>query len=122
HTLAFLRTPATQQGGSPRLRAALTLHSILDPWPVFMRELAARSAGADNNIHANQAAVHRRKTAPHVGLTSGVEVFRLLVKQWNPRECADDKGHIKGGVGPFLERMQRERQAYVYRHGFPALG
>ena len=29
---------------------------------------------------------------------------------------------IRAGVGPFLERMQRERQAYVYRRDFPTRG
>jgi stress response protein YsnF len=35
---------------------------------------------------------------------------------------AEEKGQIKAGVGPFLERMQRERQAFVYRREFPTRG
>jgi hypothetical protein len=35
---------------------------------------------------------------------------------------AEEKGQIKAGVGPFLERMQQERQAYVYRREFPTRG
>src|SRR5262249_20372842 len=51
-----------------------------------------------------------------------VEAFCSLVKQWKPREWAEEKDQIKAGVGPFLERMQRERQAYVYRREFPTRG
>jgi predicted phage terminase large subunit-like protein len=51
-----------------------------------------------------------------------VEAFCSLVKQWKPREWAEEQGQIKAGVGPFLERMQRERQAYVYRSEFPTRG
>ena len=51
-----------------------------------------------------------------------VEAFCSLVKEWKPREWAEEKGQIKAGVGPFLERMQRERQAFVYRRDFPTRG
>jgi predicted phage terminase large subunit-like protein len=51
-----------------------------------------------------------------------VEAFCSLVKQWKPREWAEEQGQIKAGVGPFLERMQRERNAYVYRSEFPTRG
>jgi predicted phage terminase large subunit-like protein len=48
-----------------------------------------------------------------------VEAFCTLVKRWKPREWAEEQGQIKAGVGPFLERMQREREAFVYRRDFP---
>src|SRR5262245_7065201 len=48
-----------------------------------------------------------------------VEAFCKLVKLWKPMEWAEEQGQIKTGVGPFLERMQRERQAWVYRRDFP---
>ena len=48
-----------------------------------------------------------------------VEAFCSLVREWKPREWAEEQGQIKAGVGPFLERMQRDRQAYVYRREFP---
>ena len=51
-----------------------------------------------------------------------VEAFCSLVKEWKPREWAEEQGQIRAGVGPFLERMQRERQAYVYRREFPTRG
>lgn len=51
-----------------------------------------------------------------------VEAFCSLVKEWKPREWAEEQGQIKAGVGPFLERMQRERSAYVYRREFPTRG
>jgi predicted phage terminase large subunit-like protein len=39
-----------------------------------------------------------------------------------PREWAEEQGQIKSGVGPFIERMLRERQAFVYRRTFPTRG
>jgi predicted phage terminase large subunit-like protein len=51
-----------------------------------------------------------------------VEAFCSLVREWKPREWAEEQGQIKAGVGPFLERMQRERKAYVYRREFPTRG
>ena len=48
-----------------------------------------------------------------------VEAFCSLVREWKPREWAEEQGQIKAGVGPFLERMQRERNAWVYRRDFP---
>jgi hypothetical protein len=49
-----------------------------------------------------------------------VEIFCELVKDWKPREWAEEQGQIRAGVGPFLEPMQRERQAFVYRtRAFP---
>lgn len=48
-----------------------------------------------------------------------VEAFCDLVRKYKPREWAEEQGQIKAGVGPFLDRMQRERSAYVYRRDFP---
>lgn len=51
-----------------------------------------------------------------------VEAFCDLVKQWKPIGWAEEHGQIKSGVGPFLEKRQRERQAYVMRDQFPTRG
>jgi predicted phage terminase large subunit-like protein len=51
-----------------------------------------------------------------------IEAFCSLVKEWKPCEWAEEQGQIKVGVGPFIERMQLERQAYVYRRTFPTRG
>lgn len=48
-----------------------------------------------------------------------IESFCDLVKEWKPVGWAEEQGQIKAGVGPFLERRQRERQAFVYREVFP---
>ena len=37
-------------------------------------------------------------------------------------EWAEEHGQIKSGIGPFLDRRQRERQAYVARQAFPTRG
>jgi predicted phage terminase large subunit-like protein len=51
-----------------------------------------------------------------------VEAFCDLVKQWKPIGWAEEQGQIKSGVGPFLDRRQRERKAYVVRDQFPTRG
>jgi predicted phage terminase large subunit-like protein len=51
-----------------------------------------------------------------------VEAFCDLVKQWKPMAWAEEQGQIKSGVGPFLDRRQRERKAYVTREQFPTRG
>jgi len=35
---------------------------------------------------------------------------------------AEEQGQIRSGVGPFLDRRQRERKAYVFREQFPTRG
>ena len=51
-----------------------------------------------------------------------VEAFCDLVVQWKPMVWAEEQGQIKAGVGPFLDRRQRERRAYVVREQFPTRG
>lgn len=51
-----------------------------------------------------------------------VESFCDLVLEHKPMAWAEEQGQIKSGVGPFLERRQRERQAFVYREPFPTRG
>ncbi|MBI0535674.1 hypothetical protein D9599_08820 [Roseomonas sp. KE2513] len=51
-----------------------------------------------------------------------IEAFCDLVRRWRPIGWAEETGQIRAGVGPFLERRMRERQAYVARHAFPTRG
>jgi predicted phage terminase large subunit-like protein len=51
-----------------------------------------------------------------------IESFCDLVKQWKPMGWAEEQGQIKAGIGPFLDRRQRERGAYVFREAFPTRG
>ena len=51
-----------------------------------------------------------------------VEAFCDLVKEWKPIAWAEETGQIRSGVGPYIDRRQRERQAYVYRELFPTRG
>ncbi|WP_052402668.1 phage terminase large subunit [Muricoccus aerilatus] len=51
-----------------------------------------------------------------------IEAFCDLVRQWRPIGWAEETGQIRAGVGPFLERRMRERQAYVARRPFPTRG
>jgi predicted phage terminase large subunit-like protein len=51
-----------------------------------------------------------------------VESFCDMVLKHKPMAWAEEQGQIKAGVGPFLERRQRERSAYVAREAFPTRG
>jgi predicted phage terminase large subunit-like protein len=51
-----------------------------------------------------------------------IEAFCDLVKEWKPLAWAEEQGQIKAGVGPFIDRRQRERRAYVFREQFPTRG
>jgi predicted phage terminase large subunit-like protein len=51
-----------------------------------------------------------------------IEAFCDLVKRWKPMGWAEEQGQIKAGIGPFLDRRQRERQAHVAREAFPTRG
>jgi hypothetical protein len=51
-----------------------------------------------------------------------VESWCDLVRKWKPMQWAEETGQIKSGVGPFLERRARERQAYTLRSQFPTRG
>lgn len=51
-----------------------------------------------------------------------IEAFCDLVLRWKPMGWAEESGQIKAGIGPFLERRQRERRAFVARETFPTRG
>ena len=51
-----------------------------------------------------------------------VEAFCDLVKEWRPIAWAEETGQIRSGVGPYIDRRQRERQAYCVREQFPTRG
>lgn len=51
-----------------------------------------------------------------------VESFCDLALEWKPMEWAEEQGQIKSGIGPFLDRRQQERRAYVVRTVFPTRG
>jgi len=51
-----------------------------------------------------------------------IESFCDLILEWKPIGWAEEQGQIKAGIGPFLERRQRERKAYCARETFPTRG
>ena len=51
-----------------------------------------------------------------------IEGFCDLVHEWKPMGWAEEKGQISAGVGPALDRRQRERKAFCYREQFPTRG
>lgn len=51
-----------------------------------------------------------------------VEAFCDLVLEWHPLGWAEETGQIKSGVGPFRDKRQRERKAFVAKKTFPTKG
>lgn len=51
-----------------------------------------------------------------------VDTFCDLVIKWKPMGWAFETGQIKSGVGPFLEKEMRRKEAYVARETFPTRG
>lgn len=51
-----------------------------------------------------------------------VEAFCDLVSEWKPIGWAEEQGQIRAGIGPYLDRRQRERRAWVARDVFPTRG
>jgi predicted phage terminase large subunit-like protein len=74
--------------------------------------------GVDPNDDIWLMDVWRKQTASD----EWVEAFCDLVIEWKPIGWAEEQGQIKSGVGPFLERRQRERKAWCAREAFPTRG
>jgi predicted phage terminase large subunit-like protein len=51
-----------------------------------------------------------------------IDAFCDLIKEWKPLSWAEEQGQITASVGPFLDRRQIERKAYVARENFPTRG
>lgn len=51
-----------------------------------------------------------------------IESFCDMVLKWKPMEWAEEGGQIKASLGPFIDKRQRERKAYVSRRSFPTRG
>ena len=91
-------------------------------------DYAVTSGGGDYTVHAVVGVdpddrmylldLWRRQEASD----KWVEAFCQLVKHWKPIGWAEEQGQIRSGVGPFLEKRQRETKAYVYREQFPTRG
>jgi predicted phage terminase large subunit-like protein len=51
-----------------------------------------------------------------------IEAFCNLVTNGSRSAGLEEKGQISAGVGPALDRRQRDRKAYCYRQQFPTRG
>lgn len=91
-------------------------------------DYAVTSGGGDFTVHAVVGLdpegrmylldLWRKQASPD----EWIESFCDLVLEWQPMAWAEEQGQIRSGVGPFLDRRQRERQAYVFREQFPTRG
>jgi predicted phage terminase large subunit-like protein len=88
-------------------------------------DYAVTSDGGDYTVHAVVGVdetnnlylldLWRRQASSDVW----IEAYCDLVKKWKPFGWAEESGQIKSGVGPFLLKRARERQAYTVREQFP---
>jgi predicted phage terminase large subunit-like protein len=51
-----------------------------------------------------------------------VETFCDLVLKWKPMGWANESGQITSGIGPYLDKRARQRNAWVFRETFPTRG
>jgi predicted phage terminase large subunit-like protein len=91
-------------------------------------DFAVTSNGGDYTVHV-VVGIDREKRPWLLDLWRGqtasdiwVETFCDIVKRWKPYGWAFEQGQIKSGVGPFLEKRARERQAWCAMENFPTRG
>ncbi len=91
-------------------------------------DYAVTSDGGDYTVHAVVGIdaddrmylcdVWRQQTTSDVWC----DAFCDMVLQWKPMGAAEESGQIKSAIGPWLDRKQRERRAFVARTQFPTKG
>ena len=90
-------------------------------------DYAVTAEGGDYTVHIVVGVDHKNNIyvldlwRKQVTSDQWVEAFCDLVKEWKPLGWAEERGQIKSGVGPFLTKRMRERQAYVSRADFPSV-
>lgn len=127
----YQQRPAPEEGGyfkADWLRTYETLPSRAEMRVYGASDYAVTSAGGDFTVHIVVGVdpdgrmyvldLWRQQASSDVW----VEAFCDLVIQWKPLAWVEETGQIKAGVGPFLERRQRERHAFVAREQFPTRG
>jgi predicted phage terminase large subunit-like protein len=91
-------------------------------------DYAVTSDGGDYTVHAVVGVdeyddlylldLWRKQASPDVWIDAWCD----LVKKWKPIGWAEEQGQIRAGIGPFLRKQARERQAYCHREVFPTRG
>lgn len=91
-------------------------------------DYAVTADGGDYTVHVIVGLDHRGRMylldlwRKQSASDEWIEAFCDLVKKWKPIGWAEEQGQIRAGIGPFLDRRQRERAAYVFRDQFPTRG
>lgn len=91
-------------------------------------DYAVTSAGGDYTVHvvigidADENVWLVDLWRAQVSSDEWVEAWCDLVKKWKPFAWAEETGQIRSGVGPFLDRAQRDAGAYTVRERFPVRG
>src|SRR6187455_2853922 len=84
-----------------------------------MRRLHGPSRGWNRSRRSHVPARPLRKQSSS---DEWIEAFCDLVLEWKPVGWAEEKDRLSAGVGPALDKRQRERKAYCYRQQFPTKG
>lgn len=127
----YQQSPAPESGTyfeRDWLRPAMSLPRVEDMRIYGASDYAVTADGGDWTVHVVVGIdpdfrmwlldVWRGQTASD----EWIEAFCSLVQQWKPMAWAEEQGQIRAGIGPFLDRRQRERRAYVARRSFPTRG
>lgn len=91
-------------------------------------DYAVTSDGGDYTVHVVVGVDHDERLylldlwRRQASSDEWVDAWCDLILKWRPMEWAEEQGQIRSGVGPFLERVSRERKAYCVRSQFPTRG
>ncbi len=110
------------------LRPVATLPPLSSLRTFMGSDYAVTGGGGDYTVHAVVGIdsddrmylcdVWRGQTTSDVWCNA----FCDMVLAWHPMGAAEETGQIKSAIGPWLDRVQRERRAYVARTQFPTRG
>lgn len=127
----FQQNPVPDSGDYFRaewLRPVATLPPASSMRMFMGSDYAVTAGGGDYTVHAVVGLdsdnrlylcdVWREQTSSDVW----VDAFCALVLQWRPMGAAEETGQIKSAIGPWLDKRQREKRAFVARSQFPTRG
>lgn len=130
-TALYQQRPAPETGDYFRkewLRPVATLPPLSSLRTFMGSDYAVTGGGGDYTVHAVVGIdsddrmylcdIWRGQATSDVWCNA----FCDMVLRWKPMGAAEETGQIKSAIGPWLDRVQRERRAYVARSQFPTRG
>lgn len=127
----YQQRPAPEEGDYFKADWFKPVHKLPDPKTLRVyggSDYAVTADGGDYTVHAvigldPEGRIYlldlwRKQASSDIW----IEAFCDLVLAHKPMGWAEEQGQIRAGIGPFLDRRQRERGAWVYREQFPTRG